>query len=235
MHYIGILGGMGPAATVDFMTRLLALTPATRDQEHLPVVVACLPQVPDRSAAILDHGPDPLPALLHGIRLLNQADVGVIAVPCNTSHHWYSQMSQASAAPILHIAEACVERVPPHARTLILATRGALHSGFYQRALDARGLTWELPARGDEQTAVNECIQLVKAGQAEAAGLPLTGVLQQAARRGIEVVILACTELPIALRHADTQGLKMIDSNEELARTVVNYALAKGWQSRQCA
>ena len=80
MSRIGILGGMGPSATVDFMDKIIQLTPATRDQEHLPVIVASLPQVPDRSSAILGHGDDPLPALLRGIDVLNQAAPGVIAL-----------------------------------------------------------------------------------------------------------------------------------------------------------
>ena len=215
------------AATVDFMAKLVGLTPAQRDQEHLPVVVANLPQVPDRSAAILGTGPDPLPALLRGIGLLNQSGAGVIVVPCNTSHHWYDAMSAASAAPILHIAQACVRRVEPGTRTLILGTRGALRSGFYQRALQDHGCPWELPAEGEEQTAVDECIRRVKAGQAKAGGNSLADVLRAAAGRGVGAVILGCTELPIALGHSGSQGLNTIDSSLELARAAVDHALAQ--------
>lgn len=230
MPHIGVLGGMGPAATVDFMAKLVGLTPAQRDQDHLPVVVANLPQVPDRSAAILGQGPDPLPALLRGIRLLNQSGAGVIVVPCNTSHHWYQAMSAASQAPILHIAQVCVQRVEPGTRTLILGTRGALRSGFYQRALLDHGCPWELPAEGDEQTAVDECIRRVKAGQDKAAGNSLADVLRTAAGRGVGAVILGCTELPIALSHSGSQGLNTVDSSLELARAAVDHALSRGWQ-----
>lgn len=235
MSNIGVLGGMGPAATVDFMSKLLAFTPAACDQEHLSVIVANLTQVPDRSAAILGQGPDPLPALLYGIDLLNRAGVGVIVIPCNTSHHWYSQMSHASTAPILHIAEACVQRIPSHASTLVLATRGALCSGFYQRALEARGLRWQLPIDIDEQQAVNECIRLVKAGDPLAGSAHLARVLQAAMRRGVDVVILACTELPIAASYLGACGLHTVDSTLELARAVVQHAIAQGWQHRLCA
>lgn len=230
MSHIGVLGGMGPAATVDFMAKLISLTPAQRDQDHLPVVVANLPQVPDRSAAILGTGANPLDALLRGIRLLNQSGAGLIVIPCNTSHHWYEEMQAASAAPILHIAQACMQRVTPGTRTLLLGTRGALRSGFYQRALDAAGAPWELPAEGGEQAAVDECIRLVKAGQFKAGGNHLALVLRAAAERGAQAVILGCTELPLALPHSGTQGLQPLDSTLELARAAVDYALARHWR-----
>src|SRR5438094_9026391 len=115
MSRIGVFGGMGPAATVDFLDKLVQLTPARRDQDHLPVVVASFPHVHDRSRAILGVGPDPLPQLLEGIDFLNSAGVGVIAIPCNSSHHWYREMSQRSRVPILHIARACVAAIPAEA------------------------------------------------------------------------------------------------------------------------
>jgi aspartate racemase len=230
MSHIGVLGGMGPAATVDFMAKLVALTPAQRDQDHLPVVVTSLPQIPDRSAAIMGTGANPLDALLRGIRLLNQSGAGLIVIPCNTSHHWYEEMQAASNAPILHIAQACVQKITPGTRTLLLATRGALRSGFYQRALDAAGAQWELPGEGPEQAAVDECIRLVKAGQIKASGNQLAMALRASAERGTQAVILGCTELPLALPHSGTQGLQPLDSTLELARAAVDYALSSNWR-----
>jgi aspartate racemase len=147
MSTIGVFGGMGPSATVDFMDKLVQLTPAKRDQDHLPVIVASFPQIHDRSRAILGVGPDPLPFLLKGIEFLNSVKVGVIAIPCNSSHHWYEQMSAASKVPILHIAASCVAALGEEAgqRVAILATRGALASGFYQRALQERGIGYLVP------------------------------------------------------------------------------------------
>jgi aspartate racemase len=84
---LGILGGMGPLATVDFMRKVIDLTPATRDQDHIPMVVASIPQVPDRTAAILGDGESPLPVMLDAIRLLNLAAVDAVAIPCNTAHY----------------------------------------------------------------------------------------------------------------------------------------------------
>ena len=229
MPFIGVLGGMGPAATVDFMAKLVALTPARRDQDHLPVVVVTLPRIPDRSAAILGRGQDPLPALKEGIALLNRADVGLVAIPCSTSHHWYDELSAASRAPILHIARAAVSRAPRGERALILATRGALASGFFQRELAACEIPFDIPSPDDDQVAVDDCIRLIKAGQPSAAGACLNRVLVNARARDVRTVILGCTELPLAVAHAERHKLRLIDCTLELARYAVEYALQRGW------
>jgi aspartate racemase len=222
---------MGPSATVDFLDKLVKLTPASRDQEHLPVIVASLPHIHDRSSAILGRGRDPLPQLLAGIEVLNQAAVGVIAIPCNSSHHWFDEMSRSSKAPLLHIAKACVEAIPSSgvSRVAIFATRGALASGFYQRELLARGIDFMLPDPDGGQQQVDNCIREVKAGHLEAGGRSLTEACRDAARQGATTLIMGCTEIPIASRYADVSGLALIDSSLELARASVAFALARGW------
>jgi aspartate racemase len=231
MSRIGVFGGMGPSATVDFMDKLVALTPAKRDQEHLPVIVASLPHIPDRSRSILGQGPDPLPYLLKGIEFLNGAGVGVIAIPCNSSHHWYDQMSRASAVPILHIARSCVAAIDQDGtqRVAIFATRGALASGFYQRELQQRGIDFLVPDPHAAQALVDDCIREVKGGDVAAGGASLDQAFRLAREQGATAVIMGCTEIPIAARHAPSPGLVLIDSSLELARASVNYALERGW------
>lgn len=231
MSRIGVFGGMGPSATADFLDKLVRLTPATRDQDHLPVIVASLPHIHDRSSAILGRGRDPLPQLLAGIEILNQAAVGVIAIPCNSSHHWFDEMSRSSNAPLLHIAKACVEAIPPSgvSRVAIFATRGALKSGFYQRELLARGVDFMLPDPEGAQMQIDACIREVKAGHLAAGAQHLTQACQEAARLGATTLIMGCTEIPIASRAADVAGLVLIDSTLELARASVAFALARGW------
>ncbi|MDP3761376.1 MAG: amino acid racemase [Ramlibacter sp.] len=230
MSLIGVFGGMGPSATVDFMDKLVQLTPASRDQEHLPVVVANFPHIPDRSRAILGQGSDPLPQLLKGITFLNEAGVGVIAIPCNSSHHWYEQMSRASAAHVLHIARSCVAALQEGSeRVAIFATRGTLVSGFYQRELRARGIDFLAHDVQALQASVDDCIREVKAGKASAGGASLDRALRRAREHGATAVIMGCTELPIAARHATSHGLRLVDSSLELARATVNYALERGW------
>lgn len=237
MSRIGVLGGMGPSATVDFMDKIIQLTPATRDQEHLPVIVANLPHVPDRSSAILGTGPDPLDALLAGIDVLNDANVGVIAIPCNSSHHWYAQIAAHSRAPVIHIAQSCVAAIATASedrpvRVAVLATRGALASGFYQHALRERGIDFLVPDAATGQDHVDACIRAVKGGDVPAGAAAFGRALEALAATGATAVIMGCTELPIAAQAAhaaEHTPLALVDSSLELARATVAFALDKGW------
>jgi aspartate racemase len=243
MSRIGVLGGMGPSATVDFMDKIIRLTPATRDQEHLPVIVANLPHVPDRSSAILGTGPDPLPALLAGIDVLNDIGVGVVAIPCNSSHHWYAQMAARSRAPVIHIAQSCVSAIASAprdtaarpVRVAILATRGALASGFYQQSLREHGIDFLVPDAATGQDHVDACIRAVKGGDVPAGAAAFERALQALAATGATAVIMGCTELPIAAQAAQAAiaaehgAMSLVDSSLELARATVAFALDKGW------
>lgn len=227
---LGILGGMGPSATADFLVKLIALTPAQRDQEHIPLIISCLPQTPDRSTAILGGGPSPLPTLLKGLKRLQEAGALSIVIPCNTSHHWFDQLQAATPVPILHIADAALAALPADPRPVaILATRGALASGFYQRKLEARGQCWCQPAAGAEQDAVDHAIAGIKAGDPNGAGAAMATVWQYCADAGVGAAIMACTEIPLAAQHAPPPPFTLVDTNLELARYAVAYALARGW------
>ena len=230
---IGVLGGMGPLATVDFMQRVIELTPATRDQDHLALLVANLPGTPDRSAAIIDGGPSPLASLLDGIDLLNRNGVALIVVPCNSAHHWVAEMRVRSTAPMLHIGEACVDELPTGAtRVAVLATGGTMVSGFYQKLLRERGLTPIEPDRNVQQH-VSDCIREVKAGNIPASAAALSPAIRILAEQGAEAVIMGCTEIPLAARplssFAAELGVPLIDSTLALARATLAHARTNGW------
>ena len=133
---VGVLGGMGPLATVDFLAKLVEESPATRDQEHVPTVVWSVPQVPDRQQAMAGTGSSPLPAMLAGIARLNAAGATRIAIACNTAHHWFDALAAASEAPLIHIVDATLAAlgpVPAAGPVGLIATRGLVASGLYQR------------------------------------------------------------------------------------------------------
>ncbi|WP_175694721.1 cysteate racemase [Burkholderia ambifaria] len=229
MALVGVLGGMGPLATVDFMHRVIRLTHARCDQEHLPMIVANLTQTPDRSRAIIDGGADPLPALLDGVALLNRCGVDVIVIPCNSAHHWYAPLRERSAAPVLHIVDASVAAVPAGVRRVaVLATGGTLVSGFYQAALRARGFEPVMPAVA-AQRDIAACIAAVKAGKIDASVRCLSRALATLARRDVGVAVMGCTEIPIAARALRDAPFALIDSTQELARATVAYAAERGW------
>lgn len=232
MARIGVLGGMGPAATIDFMAKLAQLTPARCDQEHLPVVVANLPHVPDRSTAITEQGADPLWYLLQSVDLLNAAGCGLIAIACNTAHHWHAHLAARSRAPVLHIVDSCMDAIPRGRSMAVLATRGCLASGFYQRAITQRGETPYEPADPGFQGRVDEAIAAVKRGDVALGAQHLTHLLRELADHGVGAAILGCTELPVAAAHPQAHlppCLQVVDSTLELARAAVRHGLANRW------
>ena len=220
---LGILGGMGPLATVDFLGKLTRLTPATCDQDHLPWVTVSQPGIPDRSAAIKAGNDGPGPYLTKGAAWLAAQGAQLIAIPCNTSHYWYAQMQAASSVPILHIADATIEELQlstaPIGAIAILATRGTVQAGIYSTRLVDRG--FELaPISEDEQTVVDQIIKWVKGGQVGPARDSMRDLLKALAQRGVTTAILGCTELPIAhiVRAGDPHsGVLAIDTSLALA------------------
>ncbi|PMS18569.1 aspartate racemase [Trinickia dabaoshanensis] len=232
MALIGILGGMGPLATVDFMEQVIALTSsagASCDQQHLELLVAHLTHIPDRSEALLGNGESPLPGLLRGIDMLNRNEVELIVIPCNSAHHWYDAMRTHSKAPIIHIAEASVAALPPGvSRVAVLATGGTYHCGLYQRMLLARGLEPVEPDSATQQH-IDACIREVKAGRLDASALHLALALDWLLAQGAQAVVLGCTELPLAAREMTVPSIPIVDSTLELARATVSYGLERGW------
>jgi len=229
MALIGVLGGMGPLATVDFMDKMVRLTPATCDQEHLPMLVANLPHIPDRSRAILEGGDEPLAGMLAGIDLLSRNEVGLIVMPCNSAHHWYPQLQARSAAPMLSIVEAGVAAVPKTTRRVaILATRGTLASGFYQGALTARDFEPVVPDEATQQR-IDGCIEATKAGDLDGATVQLSAALAMLIAQGVQVAVMGCTEVPLAAQQLSVPAVTLIDSSLELARATVAYAIERGW------
>src|SRR4051812_30907499 len=106
---LGVLGGMGPMATVDFMGEVVQNTPATCDQEHIPMVVCSAANIPDRTASIFGEGADPFPAMRDTLRRLEAAGATCVAIPCNTAHHWDAALQAGTSVRILHIVDAVAD------------------------------------------------------------------------------------------------------------------------------
>lgn len=226
---LGILGGMGPLATADFMLKVIAETPAARDQDHMPMIVQCVPQIPDRSEAILARVDSPLPHLLEGVARLEAAGAELIAIPCNTAHHWYSDLVNSARVPIVHIADATCDALEarsfqPGAHIAILATAGTLASGFHQSHLVARGFKLAVLLSNENQRLVEHGIAQTKAGDLDTAAASFERVLAELRKAGANAVILACTEIPVALDHAGSVSLSFtIDSTRALAQSCVAW------------
>jgi aspartate racemase len=225
---IGILGGMGPAATIDFMAKILSATPARADQEHVPLIVHDVPQIPDRSASIERGSDAPFLPMLAGIRMLEASGVDLIAIPCNTAHHWYDRLAKACNASILHIADAVVTTLqsPPQKRQRIalLATRGTLSAGIYSARIAQAGLELVVPDEPAQQL-IDQAIAGVKGNNLPAASHAAeTAARHLIENQGADLLLLACTELPVALAH-NPYPAATIDATDALARACVAASL----------
>lgn len=230
---LGVLGGMGPLATVDFLSTLLAVTPAASDQQQIPTVVWNVPQIADRQKALAGTGPSPLPQLLAGIARLNQAGTSHIVIPCNTAHHWFSALSDVSRAPLIHIAEATISAVveasPTPQRIGIIATKGTLDAGWFQRGLQQHGITPVVPDEVELETWFVPGCYAVKRGALAEGGAAFVHQAKALFERGAEKLILACTEVPVALRAVNAPFLPLtFDPAQALAERC-----SKIWQDHR--
>jgi aspartate racemase len=231
---LGVLGGMGPLASAQFMLRLTLLTPADRDQDHIPAVLWSDPRVPDRSRGRIatddTDGSDPLPWLLRGIAGLKQAGCGAIAIPCNTAHGWYNDMREAAELPILHIVDAAAADlhrlgIAP-GRIGVMGTQATLTMRLYQDRLDSLGWTCLTPSPAQMQRLVTPAIASVKANRVAEAYAPLAEVVNDLAAHGATAVVLGCTEIPLGILAGPAEGLRVpvVDTIDALARAAIAWA-----------
>lgn len=227
---VGILGGMGPLATLDFMHKMLRATPARRDQEHVPSVVCSIPQIPDRTEAWCGRGPSPLPALLASAARLKKAGAEVIVMPCNTAHLWFDEICEKAGMPMLHIVDAAVEdavRGTENDGPLgLLATEATLNSGLYvDRAYGGCSApSWVVPTADEVAEFVTPGIAAVKRGELELGAHLLGRAAALLRARGATALVLGCTEIPIVLNEQNTL-LRIVDATDSLARRAVRWSL----------
>ena len=229
---LGVLGGMGPLATVDFMRKVIDATPVTRDQDHLPMVVHSIPQVPDRTAAILRGGESPLPMLGDGIAALNRAGVDCIAIPCNTAHYWFKDMERESKAPILHIVDAAADALDHGgfrgATVGLLATTGTVAGEIYPSRLEARGYACLAPEPDVQENRVMAGIAEVKAGHLDDARRLLADAATELRGRDVATIVLGCTEIPVVL----DDDTRYLDATKALAEACVAWFVERGRLAR---
>lgn len=220
---LGILGGMGPQATLDLMRRVIARTPARREADHVHMLVDLNPHVPARVPALDGTGPSPGPELVRMARALVDAGAEVLAMPCNTAHAWAEQITAATDVPFLHMIDLTVDAAlaGPGAPPVIgiLATRGTLRARLYHDRLEARGVT-VVDADEEAQARLDAVIEGVKIGaDEEALRAELHGLVDDLARRGAPRVLLGCTELAMVAPHHGPVAL--LDPADVLAGAVV--------------
>lgn len=238
---IGILGGMGPEATLLLYSLVISKTPAKKDQEHIHVIIDSNPAIPDRTRHLVYGEESPIALLKEGALLLEKAGADMILIPCNTAHYFIPQIVESISIPILHMLDLTCKHIAQlvsgsagYSSNLkipigILATTGTIRTGLYQKYLEKYNLESVLPTEQEQELLVMEAIygeQGVKAGFHEEP----SKILQQAAailiQKGAKFIIAGCTEVPLVLTD-NMVSVPLINSMEVLAQEAVNFALDK--------
>lgn len=220
---IGILGGMGPAATVDFMARLLAATPAQRDEDHFRLLVDCNPHVPNRNRAQAGEGASPGPVLAAMARGLERQGATLLAMPCNAAHAYAADIRGAVSIPFVSMIEetgrALARRHPEAERVGLLAVDGTLAAGLYQPHL--RGPVLLAP---EDQARFMALVYRIKGGDTGAAARrEMAAFAATLVAAGAEVVIAGCTEVPLVLDPEDV-AVPLLATTDILVDAVIERA-----------
>jgi aspartate racemase len=227
---IGVLGGMGPEATMDCFNKIIKNTPATRDQEHVRVVIDSNPKVPDRTAAIIGSGESPVPIMVAGCRAIESAGADFIIIPCVSAHVFLTDIQQQIDLPILSILDAVAEAItrdyPKIKAVGLLGTTGTVSGGLFQKRLMQDEIKTIVPDK-NMQNKIMAAIYDIKKADGSRTRTEITADLLAAAEsliskkpEGAGAIIAGCTEVPLALRQKHL-SLPYFDAVNILARAAI--------------
>ena len=224
---IGVIGGLGPAATLDFCSRIMALTDAQSDQDHLHVLVDNNPKTPNRNDALLRNGQSPEASLVQSALRLQAAGADFLVMPCNTAHAWAEPIRSACSVPLVHMVEEVVQFIgaqyPNVKKAGLLAADGCVKADLYPgllEALDIQCLLFDV----DSQNKLMATIYDIKSGKSINHTKPeVIRSVERHVDNGAEVIVAGCTEVPLVISQRDC-SVPLIDSTEILAKACVRYA-----------
>lgn len=222
---IGVLGGMGPAATADLFNKFITYTDANKDQEHIPLIISSIPDIPDRTEALLNHGTSPLPLMINYLKKLENAGAECIVIPCNTAHFWFNELKDVCHVDMLSIVETTMQEVVLTKKKNIglLATNATMYMGLYQKNIEEKKLNCITPDK-QSQNLVMESIYLLKSGNIELAEKIMKEQSALLFSRGAEIIVLGCTEVPVILANEiKKHPEKYIDSTGSLVRAGIHW------------
>jgi aspartate racemase len=220
---LGIIGGMGPEATVEFMARIVRATPALTDADHLHMIVDNNPRVPSRIKALVEGtGESPEPELIRMAQALEAAGANFLAMPCNTAHGYAQAIAAAVRIPLLDMVALAAQNTSRSGKTVgLLASTAVIRLGLYHRAFGSYGRNVRVP---DEQDLVMEIITDIKRGDTgKATRESFTRIVAGLAARGADVMLVACTELSLLTDSLGTE-VPVIDSLDVLRDAVLDHA-----------
>ncbi|WP_299446130.1 aspartate/glutamate racemase family protein [uncultured Phycicoccus sp.] len=232
----GVAGGLGPVATVHFLRRVVELTDARRDQDHVDLLVWQHGSIPDRTGFLRGENESPEPALVADAVALERAGARFVAVPCNTAIVWVEPMRAAVGIEVLDIVAETVaaarEAVPGITRLGVLATDGTLAAGTYARAAERAGLELVVPDDADQRAVMAVIYDGVKAGRPVPRG-DFDRLVEHLRGKGAQAVALGCTELSVLRGDLGIEDETIVDSLDSLARATILRAGGRLRESRR--
>lgn len=197
---IGILGGMGPLATCDLFSKIIQITDASCDQEHVRICIDSNTEISDRTNAIIRHGKDPVPEMVKSAVRLQSFGADVLIMPCNTAHYFYDRILPFVDIPFLSMIDETAKAISDRGLRKIglLATDGTLQTAVYEKAFKKRGISIVVPPPENQVHIMDLIYNGVKAGNKEIDTKPTKKTIEDLFRKGAQTLLLGCTELPVA-------------------------------------
>ena len=231
---IGILGGMGPAATIDLFTKIVKGTKVKKDQDHLRIMIDNNPKIPDRTLALQRKGPTPLTQLVQSAKILENAGADFIVIPCVTAHYYYDSLQKRIKTPILHVVDETVKSITKKLKGMgkigLIATQGTIHTGLFQKAFANNAIELILPTPEVQRKWVMEAIYGKKGikviGPSEHSKRLIRKASESLIKQGAKAIIAGCTEIPLVLKAGDL-SIPVIDPISILASTAIRKARGK--------
>lgn len=226
---LGVLGGMGPGATADAFLKLVSNSQAKKDQEHIPVIIASLPTIPDRTENILYGGPSPLPAMINSLKILDKSGASCIIMPCNTAHYWYNELKKNTDSEFISIIESTCKKIIADdiSSVALVATTATIKTQLYQNYLAGFGIKCMAPD-SDDQDTIMESIIAYKSGKHDLSFDMMAPCIARLKEKGAKKIIMGCTEVPLILKNNIINHPEcFIDTTEELIRQAVNWFYQK--------
>lgn len=222
---IGMIGGMGPLATCDLMRKIIENTDAACDQAHIRLYVDNNTNIPDRTAAILHGGEDPVPAMTESAVKLQSMGADMLIMPCNTAHYFIEAVRNAVDIPVLNMQQETAMKLRQEGISCVavLATDGTVQSGLYDQALKAAGIKPVYPDEARQKLVMSVIYDYVKAGKHYTAVENIHSMIASLQEKGAQGLILGCTELPIAFESWKTV-IPTFDPTLILARAAIERA-----------
>lgn len=221
---LGIIGGMGPLATVNLFKRIVVSTDAKKDQEHLEIIIDNNTKIPDRTSYILNKGDDPREELIKTAKTLEKSGAEYLVMPCNTAHYFYEDIIKEINIPLLNMIEETTNHIVKsysNKKIGLLSTEGTSKSGVYDKYFKKYKIDLFKPDK-QNQEYVSKFIYDIKKGNDKESIENFRNVLVDLKKEGIEVFILGCTELSVAYDVYDFEGI-FVDPLDVIAKRAIEY------------